>query len=76
MAAWTSAADPVSHAGLSASFAAWISERAGRLDRTEAALRAGAVGSWDRIRPLVSLLERQRRWGDVVAVCHPLTSAH
>ena len=53
-------------------FASWLADRAGQPDRAEAALRAGAFGSWDRVRPLVALLERQRRWRDVVATCTPM----
>jgi tetratricopeptide (TPR) repeat protein len=53
-------------------FASWLADRAGQPDRAEAALRAGAYGPWDRVRPLVALLERQRRWREVVEACAPL----
>lgn len=56
-------------------FAAWLAERAGRIEYVETALQfvARSSPSWERIRPLVMLYERQRRWKDVVALCEPIS---
>ena len=55
-------------------FAAWLAERAGKIEYVETALQmvAKSAALWDQIRPLVMLYERQRRWKDVVTVCDPL----
>lgn len=56
-------------------FAAWLAERAGKIEYMETALQfvSKAAPVWERIRPLVMLYERQRRWKDVVTTCEPLT---
>jgi tetratricopeptide (TPR) repeat protein len=55
-------------------FAAWLAERAGKIEYVETALQfvSRSAPVWERIRPLVMLYERQRRWKDVVTVCEPL----